>query len=162
MNGAFIVSILFMIGMALNGQNTSYPVGRVANGMFFSRHHGPVFEPGFKAYKSDKESIDYLMKHKQRLSFKCVLGFWCDDSKAHVPSFLKIMSEIGMNEDNYRMYGVDENKQAAFEGFNALRIEFVPTILMYYDKQEIGRWVESPKETMEKDLAGILQSFLEK
>lgn len=157
-----ITLTLLILGMTLQGQYTAYPVGRVANHMFFSKQHGPVFEPGFKAYNPEKESIEFLKKHKKQLSFKCVLGFWCGDSKEHVPAFLKIMEKMGMDEDGYRMYGVDENKQAAFEGFNALRIEFVPTVIVYYNKQEIGRWVESPKETLEQDLLRILQTFLDK
>lgn len=130
--------------------------------MFFSKQHAPVFEPGFNAYNPDKESIAFLKKHKKQLSFKCVLGFWCDDSKAHVPAFLKIMDQMGMDEEGYRMYGVDENKQAAFEGFNALRIEYVPTVIVYYNKQEIGRWVESPQESLEKDLLKIINTHLNK
>jgi hypothetical protein len=162
MKRILITATVIFLSMSLKGQYTSTPVGRIANQMFFSKQHSPVFEPGFKAYTPDKESIETLKKEKKHLSFKCVLGFWCDDSKAHVPAFLKIMHTIGMDEEGYRMYGVDENKQAAFEGFNALRIEYVPTIIVFYDKQEIGRWVESPKETIEKDLANILQRHLNK
>jgi thiol-disulfide isomerase/thioredoxin len=162
MNRIIPAAVVLFFTMSLKAQYTSIPVGRIANQMFFSKQHGPVFEPGFKAYNPDKESIEQLKKYKKHLSFKCVLGFWCDDSKAHVPSFLKIMQAIDMDEEGFRMYGVDENKQAAFEGFNALRIEFVPTVIVYFDKQEIGRWVESPKETLEKDLANILQRYLNK
>jgi len=153
---------LFFFGMTLHGQYTSNPVGRVANHMFFSKQYAPLFEPGFKVYNPNKESIEFLKKHKKQIGFKCILGFWCDDSKAHVPSFLKIMEQVGMDEEGYRMYGVDENKHAAFEGFNAMRIEFVPTIIVFYDKQEIGRWVESPKESLEQDLVKILKTYLNK
>lgn len=153
----FVLLIVISIEMVVHGQQ---PVGRVANPMFFGKQYGPVFEPGFKAYIPKKEAIQRLKAHKKQLSFKCVLGFWCEDSKIHVPAFLKIMDALGMGEQEYRMYGVDENKQAAFEGFNALRIEFVPTIIVYYEGTEIGRWVETPAESLEEDLLRIVERHL--
>ena len=151
---------LSSIKIVAQGQHVSIPVGRIANHMFFGKQHGPIFEPGFKAYEPKKEAIQRLKAQKKKLSFKCVLGFWCEDSKIHVPAFLKIMDAMGMGEEGYRMYGVDENKQAAFEGFNALRIEFVPTIIVYFEGAEIGRWVETPNESIEEDLLRIVERHL--
>ena len=38
-----------------------------------------------------------------------------------------------------------------------LRIELVPTIIFYKDGSEIGRIVETPVESMEKDLLKIIE-----
>jgi hypothetical protein len=93
---------------------------------------------------------------------KIVMGFWCDDSKVQVPRMLKILDEAkwdAESDDHLKIFGVDENKQAGFEGFKALSIVNVPTFIVYYDDMEIGRIVESPKVSLEKDLVEILKKI---
>ncbi len=144
----------------VGAQGADYPVGRVHRHIFFNRVHGPVFEPGFKAYEPNKEAIATLKSERKHLSFKCVMGFWCEDSQVYTPYFFKIMDEANIDEDDYKVFAVNEEKQAAFEGFNALNISYVPTIIMYYDKREIGRVVELPEKSLEEDLAKKLNDYL--
>ena len=155
---------IIVLGMTLfssiGAQNTDYPVGRVHRHIFFNQVHAPVFEPGFKAYEPNKEAIETLKSERKHITFKCVMGFWCEDSQLYTPHFFKIMDEAKIDENDYKVFAVNEEKQAAFEGFNALNISYVPTIIMYYDKKEIGRVVEIPEKSLEEDLAKKLHDYL--
>lgn len=53
---------------------------------------------------------------------------------------------------------VDKNKQANIKGYKKLEIVYVPTIIFYNKEQkQLGRMIESPKLTLEKDLLQMLQ-----
>lgn len=139
-----------------------YPVGRVKRSVFEIPRHAEFFNPTYDAYQPDAGVINLLKKYRKKLTFRIVMGFWCDDSRLHVPHFLKILETAGIPEDQIRIYGVDENKQASFEGFNALRIVNVPTFIVYLEKTEIGRIVETPTgASLDADLSAILLKLKE-
>jgi hypothetical protein len=54
------------------------------------------------------------------------------------------------------LIGVNREKQGLSDEAEELDIEFVPTIIFYKDGSEIGRIVETPAESLEKDLLKIL------
>ncbi|MDP3685076.1 MAG: thioredoxin, partial [Ignavibacteria bacterium] len=51
---------------------------------------------------------------------------------------------------------VDRKKDAAGIDISPFNIELVPTMIFYNDGLEVGRIIETPKETLEKDLSAIL------
>ena len=53
---------------------------------------------------------------------------------------------------------VDEDKHTENTELAGLKIELVPTIIFYKDGSELGRIIESPQETLEKDMVKILKS----
>jgi thiol-disulfide isomerase/thioredoxin len=143
-------------GMAQYDENR-IPVGKVARDILFNKKFGPTFAPGYTQYQPQAEAVQMLKKFRKQLTFKIVMGFWCEDSQKHVPHFLKIIEAAGFTEEQFKIYGVDEQKQAAFEGFNSLNIVQVPTFILYIDKKEVGRIVESPKgANLEEDILRIL------
>lgn len=85
-----------------------------------------------------------------------VLGTWCSDSRREVPRMYKILDEFGFDEDQLEVICVNRNKQA--EGFDIenLNIELIPTFIFYYNEQEKGRIIESPKISLEKDIEQIM------
>ena len=52
---------------------------------------------------------------------------------------------------------MDEDKHAEGNETAGLKIEYVPTIIFYKDGNELGRIVESPEDTLEKDMIKILK-----
>ncbi len=133
------------------------PVGKVARDILFNKKFGATFSPAYDQYQPNAEAVSRLKKFRKHLTFKIVMGFWCEDSRLYVPQFLKIVEAAGFTEEQFKIYAVDEQKQASFEGFNALRIVNVPTFIFYIDKKEVGRIIESPKgATLEEDILRIL------
>jgi len=86
-----------------------------------------------------------------------VLGTWCGDSKEQVPRFLKIIDQTGVNFDKLDFYCVDRQKEApGMEIKTTYNIEKVPTFIFYRNDKEIGRIIETPQISLEKDLYDIL------
>lgn len=84
------------------------------------------------------------------------MGTWCGDSKRETPMFYKLLDEVGFKEKNLTLITVDRSKSKPEElvsGFNVVR---VPTFIFYRGGQEIGRYVERPRESLEKDILKIV------
>ena len=84
------------------------------------------------------------------------MGTWCSDSRREVPRFFKILDKLNYDQKNVTLICVDRKKAAQTGNVDKLKIELVPTLIFYKDNAEIGRIVESPKETLEKDLMKIV------
>ncbi len=158
----FSILLLFSV-MSVQAQTDGikkYPEGNVNYSVLFNSKNKGDFEPEFLRYQPDAESIKFIKSQRKNVRMKIVMGFWCDDSKIYVPRMLKILKDANwdVEEDQVvKIYGVDENKNAGFDGFQSMNIQFVPTFIVYYDNNEVGRIVESPKVTLEKDLVEILK-----
>jgi thiol-disulfide isomerase/thioredoxin len=115
------------------------------------------FADEYKHYSVDKETLELLNSDSfSSLHFKVVMGTWCEDSQRELPRIIKILDHLDFNFDNLTIIGVDKNKKAEETEADQLNIEFVPTIIIYIDNKEIGRIIESPTESLEKDITNII------
>ena len=73
-----------------------------------------------------------------------------------MPRLFKILNELNYNVNSITLIGVNREKQGLSNETEGLEIELVPTIIFYKDGSEIGRIVETPVESLEKDLLKIL------
>jgi len=115
------------------------------------------FDSTYQAYSLDKQTLDKI--HKDKLAnIKCtvIMGTWCGDSREQAPHFYKIMEYLQFDADNISLTCVDRTKTAEGVDIQNLKIELVPTFIFYSNDVEIGRIIETPKETIEKDLLNIL------
>ena len=85
-----------------------------------------------------------------------VLGTWCSDSRREVPRFMKIIESLDYKIDRIRFIGVNSYKEAPVHNFDSLNIERVPTFIFYNNKIELGRIIEYPESSLERDMLGIL------
>lgn len=116
------------------------------------------FEPEYESYKIDQESLDQINPELlSDLEIKIFLGTWCGDSQREVPRFYKIADYLDF--DNLTLIAVDGSKHADGTEVSDLGIEWVPTFIFYYQGTEIGRIVESPDQSLEKDLLQLLSSI---
>jgi len=119
------------------------------------------FEKNYNDYMVDSSQtveIGKLLKKKHMTIF---LGTWCGDSKREVPRMLKIMDAAGVKENQITLVMVSneadmykQSPQHEEKGKNIIR---VPTFIISEGVTEIGRIVESPKQSLEKDLMLILE-----
>jgi len=114
------------------------------------------YENGYADYKPDDEIIKQIKKLKKDVEVIIVLGTWCHDTKTQLPHFFKIADLAGFNEKNLKLTGVDSNKKAGDLDIEWLEIVRVPTFIFYKNGREIGRIVEQPTTTLEKDILMIL------
>jgi len=156
------VLLLLPISVMAQEEEKNYPVGKVERKILFSSRNKETFLPEYENYTPDEASVKIIKEYRNKIKIKIVMGFWCDDSKVHVPRMLKILDMAkwdAESDEHLKIFGVDENKQAGFEGFKALAITNVPTFIVYYNDMEIGRIVENPKVSLEKDLVEILKAI---
>ena len=114
------------------------------------------FVENFNDHTLDTATTTKLKPLLNDLHIKVFMGTWCSDSQREVPALHKLLEAANFDEKNLQIIAVDRDKVTP-DGFEKnMDIQYVPTIIMYKNKEEIGRIVESPIETLEKDMLNIL------
>jgi thiol-disulfide isomerase/thioredoxin len=114
------------------------------------------FNSEMDMYSVDSVTLKDVSDKLKDVKITIVMGTWCSDSKREVPRFFKILDLPGYDQKNLTLICVDRNKNATGNEVEKLEIKLVPTFIFYKNDVEIGRIVETPKESLEKDLVKIL------
>ncbi len=116
------------------------------------------FDSGYKFYRPDTNAIAQIKEVSNDYRITIVMGTWCSDSRREVPRFYKLIDELNFPEEKIKLINVDRNKIGIDNNVDSLNIELVPTFIIYSKDEEIGRIIETPKASLEKDLAKILST----
>jgi len=115
------------------------------------------FETEFKNYQPDRKTLDKLKKHTEGLEIKVIGGNWCSDTRREVPRLCKVLYFIGVPAESYSYFRVDKLKKPVENDFAATRtIGSVPDIVVFKNGVEVGRIIETPRESLEKDLLALV------
>ena len=115
-----------------------------------------AYEKEYTSYIADKEvlqSLKPLMVNKQII---IVMGDWCSDSQTEVPRFYKLLDQLGVEDIDISLIAVNELKKAEDGLIDELEIVSVPTFILMEENKEIGRIIEKPVLTLEKDVLAIV------
>lgn len=112
------------------------------------------FDIEAEAYKPDAAITSQLKEALKGKDVTVFMGTWCDDSQREVPRLSNVLSLSNFNGE-FNMYAVSRDKDTPDGDEKGKNIEFVPTIIISENGKEIGRFVESAQETLEKDLLAI-------
>jgi len=85
----------------------------------------------------------------------CFLGSWCDDAKREVPRFLKLMQILNIDPSHLTLIGVDRDHRSPGKEEQKYNVEKVPTFIFLKNAKEVGRIVEAPLASIEKDIRGF-------
>ena len=118
----------------------------------------PMYESQYAEYTPDMAIIKNLKAKVNGLKVTIVMGTWCIDSKLQVPHIYKILDEAGVAENQITLICVNEQKKVTEGSIDQLHVDRVPTFIVNQNGSELGRIVEFPKDTLEKDLLAILPS----
>ena len=116
----------------------------------------PWFQDNYKRYQPKDSVINLIKNFPYELKVTVFMGTWCDDSKDEVPKFFKIADALLFSESQIEIVAVDRDKKCKSVDLTPYKIGLVPTFIFYKNGKEIGRIVESPKETLEKDLLKMM------
>lgn len=114
------------------------------------------FEAEYEAYELEDSVVRLI--NLDSIKIVCVMSTWCSDSQREVPHFFKILDALKFDYKNFEMYCVDRKKQAEGIDIDQFVIEKVPTFIFYKNDSEIGRIIETPVETLERDILKILSN----
>jgi thiol-disulfide isomerase/thioredoxin len=119
-------------------------------------HLASWFSSRYNEYQVDTTLILQIEQLSKGVRFVIIAGTWCSDSKREIPHLFKILDAAQVSDDQVWMFGVDRTKKSRDDTTQRYRIVNVPTIIMMKDGREIGRIIEHPEDTLEKDLVKIL------
>jgi hypothetical protein len=119
------------------------------------------FRATYDSYVVDSFTCNFIRPLLAGKAITIFLGTWCGDSKREVPRVLKMLDCCNFLMKNLNMIMVS-NKDSLYKkspqheeaGRNIVR---VPTIIVEQGGAEVGRIIEFPKSSLEKDLLSILR-----
>jgi len=119
--------------------------------------HDRWFSKEFNNYELDDEAfMEIEAAGIDSIEILVVLGTWCSDSRREVPRFMKIIETLGYDRERIRFIGVDSYKEAPVPSYGSMDIERVPTFIFYKNNFELGRIIEYPEASLERDMLRIL------
>jgi hypothetical protein len=132
-------------------------LGIITSGQMAREPYSTWYIKGFDDYVINSSAINQLQEiNKDGVSIKVILGTWCPDSRREVPRFMRILNIWQFPVTSLTMYGVDKEKQCQVGDFDKLKIERVPTFILYKNNIEVGRIIENPVTSLEQDMVNIL------
>lgn len=115
------------------------------------------FTKEYDEYEVDVETTELISPKIENLKITIVLGTWCSDTRRELPRFLKILDEVKFDYSNLTMIAVDRNKEAEGTNISELDVHAVPTFILFRNGDELGRIIEFPMDTLEKDMLEFLE-----
>jgi thiol-disulfide isomerase/thioredoxin len=115
------------------------------------------FNQEYSDYKADQVTITQLQAVTEATEIIVVIGTWCPDCHRETPRLIRIMEQVNNPLITVKYIGVDrakEDPQGLAKNYDFTRI---PTIIVEQNGAEVGRIIERPEVTLEKDLAAILK-----
>lgn len=117
------------------------------------------FREGFTSYTPDSFYIEQI-KSKFPSDYSILLfgGTWCPDTQFLLPHYVKVIQEAKIPEDNVKIYLLNHRLKSKGKLEKGYEIWAIPTFIMFnmHDQEEVIRIVEYPAETIEIELAKIL------
>jgi len=176
MKTQIIFSLFFLVGAIAFAQNTNpspFPkdtlvidttnhqamlLGYINRQAFQDTSFSWWFNSVYDMYEVDSTTALSLKNKLDSIKITVVMGTWCSDSHREVPKLLRVFDYLNISVDRVSILAVGRNKKGIRNETDGMNIELVPTIIFYRNGIEVGRIVESPKETIEKDMLKILSS----
>lgn len=117
----------------------------------------PEWKKIYDAYVPDAQLIENLRNKAPELKADVYFAYWCDDSKNHIPVFLKILDTIQVPEFKVNFFEVEKKANADQKYYvEDMMVEKVPTLIFYANGFEMGRIVENPRNTLLQDMVLIV------
>ena len=130
-------------------------IGPAAREAFDDSSFSTWWYSNYDDYTVDTVTAEELKSVLPDIDITIVMGSWCSDSQYEVPGLYKIFDYVKYPTDDITLICVDRDKKGKGDEIDSLGIEFVPTMIFYENEKELGRIVEYPVDTMEKDMLKI-------
>jgi tetratricopeptide (TPR) repeat protein len=117
------------------------------------------FTKNYNDYSVDTATAEKIKSKLRGKHLVIFMGTWCGDSRREVPRIFKILDYCGVKSTKIDLIMLDNHdsvyKQSPAHEERGLNIHRVPDLLVFEKRNELGRIVESPVVSLEKDLLAI-------
>lgn len=145
-----------------NTNGDSLLLGRNSLSQLNKMPYAKWFITNYNNYKVDTLTIEKMKPLVKNKTVEIFLGSWCGDTKREVPKVIKILQAAEVDTSNIHLIfvgrGDNDRKQSPQHEEAGKFIHNVATVI-FYDEKEIGRIVETPLESWEKDIVTILSKL---
>jgi len=115
----------------------------------------------YRSYKPNKLVIDSI---REMLSAGNILkvdvygGNWCSDTRYGMGGLTHVLDDLGLKKGDFRYIRVNKDKKIIDFKAEGIEISRVPLVIFHNGSKEIGRIIENPMESWEKNLLQLLQA----
>jgi hypothetical protein len=119
------------------------------------------YRKNYDSYVVDSATCVYLSPLLKDKKITIFLGTWCGDSKRQVPAILKMLDCCNFPKESLTLIMVsnlpDAYKQSPQHEELGKNIHRVPTLIIEDKNKEMGRIVEYPVVSLERDMLSIVR-----
>lgn len=136
-----------------------YLVGEIVDIQLLKKESGFEMigdEAALNTFLQTDGTVNQITSAFQDVEVVICLGTWCGDSQTYVPEILNILQVANLPKEQIKIFALDRKKVGLNNEEKTYNIEFVPTVIFYRNNQEIGRFIESPSQTILEDFMQIL------
>lgn len=161
MKKLFLVFFLSSPIVSVSQQKDPDLLGVVSAAALEKEPYNAWFAKGLAEYTPNATALSELKKYDlSKVRMTLVFGSWCGDSKRELPRMIKLLRSLNFSEKNITLLGVEDSinfyKQSPGGETTELGVYRVPTLIFYEKNKEIGRLVEFPVVSLERDFREIL------
>lgn len=135
--------------------------GKCTRDVFLEAPFNKWYWEFYNAYKVDTATCTFLAPLLIDKKITIFLGTWCGDSKRQVPAILKMLDCCNFPMENLTLIMVSNQphmyKQSPQHEELGKQIVRVPTVIIEEKQTELGRIIEYPQVSLEKDMLGIVR-----
>ena len=166
--GVLIVAFLFFsCSSPVNQETVNYEgetilVGEVNWEGLTKAPYSDWFTSEYLAYHVDTLTLSPINERFEEVEVIVFLGTWCTDSQVEVPHFYKILDFLHYDLNKMEVFALEKledkrmvSPQQQEDGYG---ITHVPTFIFKRNGREIGRIIEYPEKTLEKDMVTIIMN----
>ncbi len=104
------------------------------------------------------DTVAVLEHYGDDLTFRVWGGDWCKDCRAKLPDFGAAIDAAGIPSENVVHNELDQDKQGP--GVEEYGVEYIPTVVVERDGEEIARFVEDERVPIAVHLADRIEETL--
>jgi thiol-disulfide isomerase/thioredoxin len=119
--------------------------------------NNPEWQELVASYNPKSEIIKKIKTINREIHIEIFMGCWCPDCRQHVSAYFKIMEMADNPFISTSYIGIPREKEARKEFIQGKNIVRIPTFIIYFQNQEVGRIIETPTKSVEEDLIDIIE-----
>jgi thiol-disulfide isomerase/thioredoxin len=131
-------------------------IGRTSFRTLMVRPYFDWFRLGYDPYTPNVSAVELIRQKSAGINILVFGGTWCEDTRNLLPLFVKVTDLAGISRNRITLYFTDRDKHTPEGLENQYGVNRVPTFIILKNGVELGRITETVSQSVEADLADIL------